>query len=148
MRSTITPPEGQRIDLAKALLRKDMTGNEIAKTVVDEAFDVHEGIGPGLLENVYEIILADELEQRGSSVCRKVPVVVSYRGHVLDEGFRADMIVSDKVIVELKSLETVKDVYKMQLLTYLKLSGKKLGLLINFGEPLIKDGIKRIVNGL
>ena len=125
-----------------------MSENEIAQIVVDAAFHIHKETGPGLLESVYEIILADELERRGLSVKRQVAIPVLYKGRVLDEGFRADLIVNDKVIVELKSVESVKDLHKKQLLTYLKLSGKKLGLLINFGESLIKHGITRVVNGL
>jgi GxxExxY protein len=125
-----------------------MTENEIAKLIVDAALFIHKETGPGLLESVYEIILADELERRGLDVKRQVSIPVVFKGRVLDEGFRADLVLNDKVIVELKSVETVKDVHKKQLLTYLKLSGMKLGLLINFGEALIKNGITRVVNGL
>lgn len=125
-----------------------MNENDIAKIVIDAAFHIHKETGPGLLESVYEIILADELERRGLSVGRQVSVPVIYKGRILDEGFRADLIINEKVIVELKSVELVKDVHKKQLLTYLKLSEKKLGLLINFGESLIKHGISRVVNGL
>jgi len=125
-----------------------MNENEIAQIVIDAAFHIHKETGPGLLESVYEIILADELERRGLSVERQVSVPVIYKGRILDEGFRADLIVNEKVIVELKSVELVKDVHKKQLLTYLKLSEKKLGLLINFGASLIKHGISRVVNGL
>lgn len=101
-----------------------------------------------MLESVYEIILAAELEKRGLTVERHVSVPVTYDGRILDEGFRADLIINDLVVVELKSVEPVKNVHKKQLLTYLRLSGKKLGLLINFGESLIKHGITRVVNGL
>ena len=125
-----------------------MSENDIAQIVIDAAFHIHKETGPGLLESVYEIILADELERRGLFVERQVSVPVIYKGRVLDEGFRADLIINEKVIVELKSVELVKDVHKKQLLTCLKLSGKKLGLLINFGEFLIKNGISRVVNGL
>lgn len=125
-----------------------MSENEIAQIVVDAALQVHKDTGPGLLESVYEIILMDELERRGLSVERQVVLPIIYRGRILDEGFRADLIINGKVILELKSVEKAKDVHKKQLLTYLKLSGKKLGLLINFGESLIKNGITRIVNGL
>ncbi len=125
-----------------------MSENDIAQIVIDAAFHIHKETGPGLLESVYEIILADELERRGLSVERQVSVPVMYKGRILDEGFRADLIINEKVIVELKSVERVKDVHKKQLLTYLKLSEKKLGLLINFGESLIKHGISRVVNGL
>jgi len=125
-----------------------MSENEIAQVVVDTALHIHRETGPGLLESVYEIIVADELEKRGLSVKRQVPIPIIFKERELDEGFRADLIINDKVIIELKSVESVKDVHKKQLLTYLKLSGKKIGLLINFGESLIKHGITRVVNGL
>lgn len=125
-----------------------MNENDIAQIVVDSAVRIHKETGPGLLESVYEAILADELERRGLMVERQVPVEVRYKGRVLDEGFRADLIINNIVIIELKSVEILKEVHKKQLLTYLKLSGKKLGLLVNFGESLMKDGIKRIVHGL
>jgi len=125
-----------------------MTENEIAKVIVDVALQIHKETGPGLLESVYEVILADELERRGLDVKRQVSIPVVFKGRILDEGFRADLVVNDKVIVELKSVESVQNVHKKQLLTYLKLSGMKLGLLINFGEALIKNGITRVVNGL
>jgi GxxExxY protein len=134
--------------LAKPLRRKDMSENEIAQIIVDAALQIHKETGPGLLEHVYEVILKDELERRGLSVQQQVPIPITFKGRVLGEGFRADLIVNERVIVELKSVEAVKDVHKKQVLTYLKLSGKKLGLLVNFGEPLIKHGIKRIVNNL
>ena len=125
-----------------------MSENEIAQIVVDTSLRIHKATGPGLLESVYETILADELERRGLSVTRQLSIPIVFKGRVFDEGFRADLVVNDKVIIELKSVEFVKDVHKKQLLTYLKLSGKKLGLLINFGETLIKDGITRVVNDL
>lgn len=125
-----------------------MTENEIAKAVVDAAYQVHTKLGPGLLESVYEIILAHELTRRGFQVERQKPVTIEYEGMKFDEGFRADMIINGKVIIELKSVETVLPVHKKQLLTYLRLTNLKLGLLINFGSVLIKDGISRVVNGL
>ena len=125
-----------------------MTENEIAKEVVDAAFKVHTTLGPGLLESVYEIVLAHELTQRGLAAMRQVPIPVQYDSIVFDEGFRADIIVENKVILELKSVEKVAIVHKKQLLTYLRLADKRLGLLINFGEELIKTGISRVVNGL
>ena len=125
-----------------------MTENEIAKIVVDAAFQIHKKLGPGLLESVYEVILAHELKKRGLKVERQVPVAIIFEGIRFDEGFRADIIVEDKVIVELKSVEKVSRVHKKQLLTYLRLADKRLGLLINFGAELIRDGISRIVNGL
>ena len=124
-----------------------MTENEIAAVVVDTAVNLHKSLGPGLLESVYEVILAKLLNDRGLSVLRQVPVPINFDGMAFDEGFRADIIVQDKVILELKSVETVKDVHKKQLLTYLKLTGKKLGLLLNFGDALMKNNIERIING-
>ena len=125
-----------------------MTENQIATQIVDAAFQVHSKLGPGLLESVYEVALAYELEKRGLSVKRQVPVPIKYDDLLFNEGFRADTIVDDSVIVELKSVESIAPVHKKQLLTYLRLADKKLGLLINFGAPLIKQGIFRIVNGL
>jgi GxxExxY protein len=125
-----------------------MNENELAKIIVDAAFQIHQETGPGLLESVYEILLADELERKGLNVERQKPVPILFRGRSFDEGFRADLVVNDRVIVELKSITALQDVHKKQLLTYLKLTGIKLGLLINFGEALIKNGITRVVNGL
>ena len=125
-----------------------MTENETAKIIVDAAYHVHKSLGPGLLESVYETVLAYELKRRGLKVERQVPVAIVYDNIKFDEGFRADLIVEDKVIVELKSVENVIPVHKKQLLTYLRLAGKRLGLLINFGSELIRDGISRVVNGL
>jgi len=125
-----------------------MKENEIGRIVVDVAIKVHRELGPGLLESVYEVVLAHELQGRGLKVERQVPVSISYQGLHFDEAFRADIIVGRKVILELKSVERVTDAHKKQLLTYLRLTGMKLGFLINFGEALMKDGITRIVNGL
>jgi GxxExxY protein len=125
-----------------------MTENEIARIIVDVAFKIHTTLGPGLLESVYEAVMAHELIKRGLRVMRQVPIPIVYDGMMLDEGFRADLIVNDLVIVELKSVEQIHPVHPKQLLTYLKLSNKRLGLLINFNVPLIKNGITRIVNGL
>jgi len=122
--------------------------NDIAKVIVDAAFHVHSALGPGLLETVYEVALEHELRKRGLAVTRQVPVSVVYDGIRFEEGFRADLIVDDCVMVELKSLETIAPVHKKQLLTYLRLANMKLGLLINFGAPVIKDGLFRVVNGL
>jgi GxxExxY protein len=101
-----------------------------------------------LFESVYEVVLAYELIKRGLQVERQVTIPIEYEGIKFDEGFRADVIVENKVLVELKSIESLGNVHKKQVLTYLKLTNMKLGLLINFGEALIKDGIVRIVNGL
>jgi len=126
----------------------NLSENDIAKEIVDAAFQIHKETGPGLLESVYEAILMDELERRGFHVERQKPIPIVYKGRTLEQGFCADLVVNGKVIVELKSVEAVQNVHKKQLLTYLKLSGLKLGLLINFGEALIKNGITRVVNGL
>jgi GxxExxY protein len=125
-----------------------MSENEIAKIIVDAAFKIHTTLGPGLLESVYEAVLAYELKQRGLLVVRQQPIPVFYETVRLEEGFRADLLVEGKVIVELKSVEAIAPVHKKQVLTYLRLTNLKLGLLINFGDALIKDGISRIVNGL
>jgi GxxExxY protein len=125
-----------------------MTENEIAKQVVDAAYHIHTRLGPGLLESVYEVILVHELEKRGLRTARQVPIPIIYDSIEFEEGFRADIIVENQVIVELKSLESVSKVHKKQLLTYLRLADKRLGLLVNFGEEMIRDGISRIVNGL
>lgn len=122
--------------------------NDIAASIVDAAYKVHRTLGPGLLESAYEAILVYELQQRGLSVAAQVPVPVVYESVKLDTGFRADLIVEGLVIIELKSVEKIVPVHKKQLLTYLRLAEKRLGLLINFGEELIKDGISRVVNGL
>jgi GxxExxY protein len=105
-------------------------------------------MGPGLLESVYELLLAHELERVGFSVERQKPIPIVYRGIRFSEGFRADILVEDSVLIEIKSLETMPAVCSKQVLTYLRMSGKRLGLLINFGSPRIKEGIHRIANGL
>jgi len=120
--------------------------NNISGQIVDAAVHVHMRLGPGLLESVYERVLAYELEKRGLAVERQVPVPITYDDIRFEEGFRADLIVEKSVIVELKSVETMAPVHGKQLLTYLKLRDCRLGLLINFGAPLLKDGVKRIVN--
>ncbi len=125
-----------------------MTENEAATLVVDAAFKVHTRLGPGLIESVYREVLKYELEKRGLRVAREVPIPVVYETVHLDIGFQADLIIEELVIVELKSVEQVHPVHKKQLLTYLRLADKRLGLLINFNVPLIKDGISRVVNRL
>ena len=125
-----------------------MTENDIAREVVDAAFRMHKTLGPGLLESVYETVLAYELNRRGLHTVRQQPVPVVYEDVRIDTGFRADLLVQDKVIIEIKSVEVLAPVHKKQLLTYLRLADKRLGLLINFHEVLIKDGITRIVNNL
>ena len=125
-----------------------MTENEVAAQVVDSAYQVHTGLGPGLLESVYERALGAELSDRGLRHRVQVPVAINSRGRDLGEGFRADLIVEEKVIVELKSIEDVRPVHSVQLLTYLRMTGLRLGLLINFNVERIKGGITRVVNGL
>jgi len=125
-----------------------VTENEIARQVVDAAYKVHVTLGPGLLESVYEAALAYELQQRGLRVQQQVPIAVTYGTVRLEIGFRADLLVESKVIVEIKSVEAVAPVHKKQVLTYLRLADIRLGLLINFGETTIKAGITRLVNGL
>jgi len=122
--------------------------NRLASIIVDVAFKVHTSLGPGLLESVYEAVMGYELKKRGLRVSLQQKMPVIYESVRLDIGFRADIIVEDRIIIELKSVEKVLPVHKKQLLTYLRLSDKKLGLLINFGEELIKNGISRVVNGL
>ncbi len=124
-----------------------MTENEIGKIVVDCAVHLHKDLGPGLLESVYEVILAHELETHGCSVTRQVPIPIRYHDIQFNEGFRADIIVEGKVILELKSVEQTSRAHEKQVLTYLKLTGMKLGFLLNFSEALMRDGISRIING-
>jgi GxxExxY protein len=125
-----------------------VTENELAKQIVDAAYRVHTSLGPGLLESAYEAVLALELENRGLRVTRQQVVPIIYQGTRIETGFRADLIVQDLVIVEIKSVEAIAPVHKKQLLTHLRLSGKRLGLLINFNVALIKHGITRIANGM
>jgi len=125
-----------------------MHENEVAKHIVAAAYKIHTVIGPGLLESAYEAMLVHELRKRHLLVEQQVPIPIIYEGHALETGFRADLIVQDNVIVELKSVESIMPVHKKQLLTYLRLANKRLGLLINFGEELIKTGITRVANGL
>jgi len=125
-----------------------MNENAVAHQIVDAAYRVHTTLGPGLLESVYQAALAYELEKRGMRVARQQAIPVVYEAVRIDTGFYADLIVENQVIVEIKAVETVAPVHKKQLLTYLKLADKRLGLLINFSVTLIKAGITRIVNGL
>jgi GxxExxY protein len=125
-----------------------MHENEIAQHVVDVAYRIHTQLGPGLLESVYRVILWHELQKRGLAVEKEVPIPLQWEGLKFEEAFRADLIVERKLIVELKSITDLAAVHKRQLLTYLRLTGFRLGLLINFGEARIRDGIVRVVNGL
>jgi GxxExxY protein len=124
-----------------------MTENELGDIIVSSAIAIHKDLGPGLFESVYEAILSLVLSQQGLSVVRQVTIPINYKGNHFDEGFRADMIVNGKVIIELKSIEKMANVHKKQLLTYLRLSDLKIGYLLNFGQELMKDGIVRIING-
>ena len=125
-----------------------MTENELSRIIVDAAFKIHTTLGPGLLESVYEAVLAHELRLRGLHVDIQQPIPVFYEGVQFEIGFRADLIVNGKVVIEVKSVEAVAPVFAKQLRTYLRLMDKKLGLLINFNVNLIKDGITRVVNNL
>ncbi len=125
-----------------------MTENEISKIIVDASYTMHVKLGPGLLESVYETILEHELISKGLKVERQKALPVLWNDKKMDIGFRADLIVEDKVIIEIKSVENIIPVHPKQVLTYLKITGLKLGLLINFNEVLIKNGITRIVNNL
>jgi GxxExxY protein len=125
-----------------------MTENEVAKQVVDVAYKIHTTFGPGLLESVYETIMAYELQKPRFRVRRQKPIPVYYEDVRMNVGFRGDLVVDDKVLVEVKSVEVINPVHKKQLLTYLKVADKKLGLLINFNVELIKHGITRVVNQL
>jgi GxxExxY protein len=125
-----------------------MNENELSRIIVDAAFKIHTTLGPGLLESVYESILAYELENRGLIVVRQQAIPVVYETVKLDIGFRADMIINGKVVIEVKSAEAIAPVHAKQLRTYLRLMDLKLGLLINFNVNLIKEGITRVVNNL
>jgi len=125
-----------------------MTENQLATIIVDTAFHIHRDIGPGLFETVYERIMEAELTKRGLHAVRQKPIPIVYSGVHFHAGFRCDLLVEDKVIVEVKSIEAVHPVHKKQVLTYLRFADKRLGLLINFNVALIKDGIVRLVNGL
>ena len=125
-----------------------MTENEIATVVVDAAFKIHTTLGPGLFESVYEKVLEFELQRRGIKVKHQTGLPVYYEGVRLELGFRVDLIVADKVIVEVKSIERLAPVHRKQLETYLRLMDRRLGLLINFNVELIKNGLQRVVNRL
>lgn len=125
-----------------------MTENEIAKIVVNTSLSIHRSLGPGLFESVYQRVLAYELRKAGLKVETETPVPLEWDGNILDESFRADMIVEGKLLLELKSLEKLSPVHKKQVLTYLRLLDLRLGLLLNFGAELMKEGIHRIANGI
>ncbi|HEY9123588.1 MAG TPA: GxxExxY protein [Bacteroidales bacterium] len=119
----------------------------IGKIILDAAFEVHRELGPGLLESVYEICMLEELKQRGLYSEHQVKLPVIFKGKVLDKEFIIDVLVEDAIIVELKAVENLLPVHEVQLLTYMKLSDKKLGYLINFNVPMLKEGIRRKING-
>jgi GxxExxY protein len=125
-----------------------MTENELSKIIVDVSYKIHTKLGPGLLESVYEAILYHELTKRNLKVERQKPIPVIWDDIHLDIGFRSDLIVEEKVIIEIKSVEKISNVHLKQLLTYIRVTDLRLGLLINFNEALIKNGIKRVVHGL
>ena len=124
-----------------------MRTNEITRVIVDSAYKIHSDVGSGLFESVYELLLADALMAAGFKVVLQVPIPIRVRGRTFEEGFRADLLIEDCVIVEIKSVERLAPVHKKQLLTYLRLSGISVGLLINFGGERIKGNIERVVNG-
>ena len=125
-----------------------MTENEIATIIVHTAFQIHRDLGPGLFETVYERIMEVELTKRGLTVARQKAIPIVYHRVHFEAGFRCDLLVEDKVIVEIKSVDAIHPVHRKQVLTYLRFADKRLGLLINFNVALIKDGIVRLVNGL
>ena len=125
-----------------------MNENEIGAVIVDTAVYLHKNLGPGLLETVYEVILMKLLTKKGCHVQRQVTVPIEFEGEHFDEGFRIDLFVEGKVIIELKSVEKINAAHKKQLLTYLKLTNTKLGFILNFGTELMRDGIERIINGI
>ncbi|MCC6353721.1 MAG: GxxExxY protein [Verrucomicrobiae bacterium] len=124
-----------------------MPEDAIARVVVQRALDIHREVGPGLLESVYEALLADLLREDGLVVERQKCIPIRFRGKRFDEGFRSDLLVNDRVLVELKSVGTLARVHRKQVLTYLRLANLRLGLLINFGGELLKGNIERLVNG-
>jgi GxxExxY protein len=124
-----------------------LTENDLGRLCLDAAFKVHRSLGPGLLENAYEQCLVYELKQMGLEVQHQHPLPLVYEGIVIEIGYRADIIINQKVIIEVKAVEALTDVHMAQILTYLKLNKCKLGLLINFNVALLKDGIKRVING-
>ena len=119
---------------------------QIGKAIVNTCIKIHKALGPGLLEKVYEVCLAYELRNLGYKVTRQLDIPISYNGIIFDEGLRLDLLVEDQVIVELKAVELVNPVWEAQIISHLKLTGKRLGYLINFNVPLMKNGIKRYIN--
>jgi GxxExxY protein len=128
------------------MLTDPFSTNRITSTIIGSAIRVHRATGPGLLESVYSPCLVFELRESGLSVALQYPIPLVYHGIRLDAGYRADMVVDDTVLVELKSVESLAPIHTAQMLTYLKLSSKPVGLLINFNVPVLKDGVKRVLN--
>jgi len=124
-----------------------MNENEIGKRVIDASFRIHRMFGAGLLQPAYESLLFHELKREGLKAKRQVPIEINYYGHKIDEGFKADIIVENKIILKIESVDSLTDIHKKTLVTYLKLTGYKLGFLLNFNSMLMKDGITRIING-
>lgn len=124
-----------------------MDEDRITEAIIGAAIEVHRQLGPGLFESTYEACLVYELRQSQWTVERQITLPVIYKGIQLEEGYRIDLLVEDKVIVEIKAVNTLQPIHEAQLLTYLKLSGRRVGLLINFAVPLLKNGIKRLING-
>ena len=122
--------------------------NALGSLIVESAIYLHKNLGSGLFESVYEVILMKLLAKKGLSIQRQVSIPIEFEGEYFDEGFRVDLFIEGKVIIELKSVEKITDVHKKQLLTYLKLTNTKLGYILNFGEELMKNGIVRIINGV
>ena len=125
-----------------------MTENELGEAIIGAAMKVHSALGPGLLESAYELCLAHEIERRGLIVGRQVSIPVRYESLVIENGYGIDLLVDDRVVVELKAIEALLPVHRAQLLSYLRLGGYKLGYLLNFNVAHMRDGIARIVNGL
>ena len=125
-----------------------MNENDIGTLIVNAAFHLHKSLGPGMLESVYEAILAKLLSKKGLHVQRQVSIPIEFEGDLFEEGFRADLFVEGKVIIELKSTEKITGTHKKQLLTYLRMTDTKLGYILNFGAELMKEGIVRIINGI
>jgi iron complex transport system substrate-binding protein len=122
--------------------------NTVTGTIVDAAYNLHKGLGPGLLESVYELVLAKDLERRGLRVARQVAPAFDYDGMHFENAFRIDLLVEECVVVEIKSVEAISPVHTKQVLTYLRLMNLRVGLLLNFGAPVMKDGIRRVVNNM
>ena len=126
----------------------DLSENEISEKIIGAAIEVHKELGPGLLESAYETVLFFELSSRNLMVRKQVPVETIYKGHNLSVGFRLDLLVEEKVIIELKSVEKISNIHVAQVLTYLRMSNKKLGLILNFNVRYLNSGIKRVVHNL